>query len=302
MTGKSIRLFLVDGSPSGLMTAEIGQWTGKALVCPRQSLSKLGKRNEAKRPGVYILAGTDPERPGRERVYIGEAENVYERLKSHDSDPKKDWWSRVCLFAAVDLSLTKAHIKFLESRLIELARTSERSLIDNATSPPRPSLPEADIADMEMFLSQALVLMPVIGFRFAQPVIADETSDGGRPDAPVEHASFVLRTKGAEAQAQVTDDAFVVLKGSTASRQDVASWDTYKTLRDDLVEQGLLAPHPQDDTLFIFQENVPFSSPSAAGTVICARNANGRTEWKTTGGQTYADWQEQAQAASESDA
>lgn len=299
MIGKSLRLFLVDGSPSGLMSAEIGQWTGKALVCPRQSLPKLAGRDEAKRPGIYILVGVDPDHPGRERVYIGEAENVYDRLKQHDKDEKKDWWQRVCLFAAADQSLTKAHIKYLESRLVQLAHGAKRARIENGNTPPRPTLPEADVADMEVFLTQALVLLPVIGFRFAQPLVEGEGGDCDSPLSPSSHERFVLRAKGAEATARVTDDAFVVLKGSTASQQDSPSWDTYKTLRDNLVEQGLIVPHADNPDLYQFTEDVPFNSPSAAGTVVCAGNTNGRTAWKTESGQTYADWQDARQHASE---
>ncbi|MDA3961490.1 MAG: DUF4357 domain-containing protein [Planctomycetota bacterium] len=102
----------------------------------------------------------------------------------------------------------------------------------------------------------------------------------------------------AAAQAMMLAE-WLLLKGSTASRQDVASWDTYRSQRDDLVEQGMLVPIPDHDDIYRFTENVPFSSPSAAGTVICARNTNGRTAWKTSSGQTYADWQDARQQASE---
>jgi hypothetical protein len=293
MIGKSIRIFLVDGSPTGLMTAEIGQWTGKALVCPRQSLAKLGARDEAKRPGVYVLLGTDPDRPGRERVYIGEAENVYDRLKQHDSDEKKDWWSRVCLFAASDGSLTKAHIKYLESRLVELARQTGRSLLENGNTPPRPALPESDTADMETFITQALILLPVVGFRFSQAVLEGKEQASGA--ASSEPARFVFETKGAKAFALATDDAFVVTKGSTASNQDMSSW-TQKRLRDALVAEEALIPHPTDNTLYVFADNVPFPSPSAASEVIRAGGCNGRVAWKLEGtGQTYGQWQEDRQ-------
>jgi hypothetical protein len=35
MPGRSVRLFLIDGTPQGIRTAEVGNWTGLALVCPR---------------------------------------------------------------------------------------------------------------------------------------------------------------------------------------------------------------------------------------------------------------------------
>jgi hypothetical protein len=48
MTGKTIRIFLADGEPTGILLAEIGNWTGKVLVAPRSQLDQLSKREEAK--------------------------------------------------------------------------------------------------------------------------------------------------------------------------------------------------------------------------------------------------------------
>src|SRR5699024_1353115 len=58
MAGKQVRLFLVDGSAGGLMTAEIGNWTGHVLKGKRPELGAIRKRSEASRTGVYIRFGT----------------------------------------------------------------------------------------------------------------------------------------------------------------------------------------------------------------------------------------------------
>ncbi|XOV76590.1 MAG: GIY-YIG nuclease family protein [Phycisphaerales bacterium] len=167
-SGKSIKLFLVDGDANGLVTAEIGQWTGKALVVPRASIEKLAKRSEAAKPGIYVLSGPDPEDSDADRVYIGEAENVFSRIRQHLKG--KDFWKRVCLFTSSDEHLTKAHIKYLESRLVEIIASAGRVVLDNGNVPPRPSLPESDCADMETYLSQVQVLLPVLGLSITQPV------------------------------------------------------------------------------------------------------------------------------------
>lgn len=52
MKGKTIRIYLVDGEPTGILTAEIINWTGKVLVAPRSQLADLAKRPEVKRTGV----------------------------------------------------------------------------------------------------------------------------------------------------------------------------------------------------------------------------------------------------------
>ncbi len=90
MNGRSIRIYLVDGDASGLLTAEVMNWSGKMLVSPRTKLAELAKREEITRTGVYILAGPDPENPMGEVVYIGEGDNVFKRLinANRDMEPR----------------------------------------------------------------------------------------------------------------------------------------------------------------------------------------------------------------------
>lgn len=115
--GRSIRMFLVDGTPTGLIVAEIVNWTGKAIVVPRVSLAAFLKRKEAQNAGVYILSGQDPDDPFRSRVYVGESETVGTRLRQHDSDDQKDFFDRAIVFVSKDENLTKAHARHLEEQL-----------------------------------------------------------------------------------------------------------------------------------------------------------------------------------------
>ena len=43
MHGKTIRIYLVDGVPSGTLTAEIMNWTGHAIVFPRTRMADVAK-------------------------------------------------------------------------------------------------------------------------------------------------------------------------------------------------------------------------------------------------------------------
>jgi hypothetical protein len=287
--GKSIRIFLTDGNVSGLQIAEIGQWTGKAVVFQRAKLAQLAKRDEARKTGVYVLMGPDPDRIGTDRVYIGEADTLYDRLRSHDSGPNaKDFWTRGCLFSSADENLNKAHARYLESRLIQMAAEGRRVILENATRPDPPRISEVERSDMEQFLLQARVLLPVLGFTFAQPAPArvqvDRQDDD---DMPV----FEWSAAGASARGQEIGDEFVVSKGSTARVQGVDSWTSYKVLRDQLVEDGLLVRHEEDPNLYVFSDDVPFKSPSGAAAVVAGRNTNGRRAWKNREtGETYEDW------------
>lgn len=117
--GQSLELYFVDGRPEGLVTAEMFNWTGHVLVSPRTFLQASLERMEADRSGVYILTG---ESTGEPRVYIGEGEDIGDRLRNHVRN--KDWWDVAVLVTASDNRLNKAHVRYLEARLIALAAAS----------------------------------------------------------------------------------------------------------------------------------------------------------------------------------
>lgn len=112
----TIKIFLAHGSPTGLRTAEISNWSGKAITDPRTEFSSLLKRDELTSPGIYFLTGVDPD-SGDEAIYIGEAEKVADRIKGHAS---KDFWNSLVVFVSKDENLTKAHPRYLGGKFIQI--------------------------------------------------------------------------------------------------------------------------------------------------------------------------------------
>jgi len=284
--GRSVRLFLADGTPQGLIIAEVMNWTGQALSAPRARLADLIRRPEAARTGVYILMGPDPDRPAGAKVYVGEADNIAKRLRRHVGDEEKDFFDRLVIIVAKDDNLTKAHARFLESRLARMAKEAGAVALANDTLPDFQILPEADRADMEFFLGQLRLVLPILGFDlFRRPV----TQTAG--DVAGDDAVFTFSTAGATATARESDDGFVVLAGSTARRQGTETFPAgYQALRDQLVQDGRLVDGPSPE-LFTFAVDEAFASPSAAASIVAARSASGPREWRLRGsGQCYRDW------------
>lgn len=264
----TVRIFLVNGSPTSIRTAEISNWTGKAVAGPRSQIEAILKRPEADKPGVYFLAGINPD-TGKDRVYIGEAEIIRARLKGHLG---KDFWKTVIFFVSKDENLTKAHIKYLEGKLIETTRTVGRSELENAQASGS-HLPESDAADMNVFLNRMEQLLPILGQDFLKPVIKNDTK------AKKSNLLF-CEIKGLKATGRQTENGFVVLKGSEAVLEERPSTLKYqyaanlrRTLRDDGVVETAT------DRL-VFLADHEFSSPSAAAAVIHGGQANGLTAWK----------------------
>ena len=149
MAAATIKLFLPKGEAQSLRTAELLNWTGKAIAGPRSELDDLLARDELDKSGVYILIGVDAD-TGKQAAYIGEAEVVRDRLKQHR---EKEFWVQAIAFVSKDENLTKSHVRYLEGRLIEEAQTVGRFFVVNGQSSGS-KLPESDREDMEVFLSQ----------------------------------------------------------------------------------------------------------------------------------------------------
>ena len=305
--GRSVRLFLVDGTSTGLITAEIMNWTGHVLAGSRSGLPAFLKRQELDRTGIYFLTGPDPADPDTLQLYIGESDNVRKRLAQHSKDEKKDFWERTCVVTSKDQNITKAHARYLESRLIAIANAVGTATVVNGTAPPPIALPEADASDMEFFVDQLRLILPVLGLDFmrlhkaAGQMTADATGEPGQADdAPL--FRLASKIKSLDAQAREIDGEFVVLAGSDAANDwKGTSGHSYSRQHAQLIKSGKLVPGDRGRRRFT--EDVAFRSPSAASAVILGRQDNGRTSWKVGGSNvTYGDWQSQQAAKTSSEA
>ena len=282
MASATIKLFLPRGDAKSLRTAEISNWTGKAIAAPRTELDELLQREELDKAGIYILTGADPA-SGSPRAYIGEAEVIRDRLKQHKT---KEFWVSAIVFVSKDENLTKAHVRYLESRLLtEAAQVGRFALEQNQSGGSK--LPESDREDMEVFLAHIRQLLPVLG--------SDLLISVAQPSAKQQSGGILFcRMKGAEARGHRTPDGFVVLQGSTAvlqERQSAKKWPYVLSLREKLIADGTLA---QKDGYYFFTRDAEFSSPSAAASVIEGGSANGLIEWRTNDGRVLKELDEQA--------
>jgi len=286
MSGRSVRLFLVDGTPQGMRTAEVGNWTGLALVCPRTDMVRLGARPEVRRTGVYILVGPSETAASGTAVYVGEGDDVWARLTSHDDS--KDFWTWVVLFVSKDDNLTKAHVRWLESTLVREMKKAKRAEVTNGNAPPLGKLPEADTADMETFFDNARLLLPTLGVNvFA---VEAPTNEVAKKDQLV----LELKWEEAQAEAVVRDGQIVIRAGSHARVKEVESLgDGVRALRKTLRKTGVLAVAEKNPALLRFTQEYAFDSPSGAAAVVAGGNVNGRVLWKIKGaGISYKEWQE----------
>ena len=289
--GQSLELFFIDGRPDGMLTAEVFNWTGHVLMTPRTQLADALKRREAHHTGVYILLGETDE--GRTRAYIGESEDISERIRTHDA--KLDWWTSAILVTSTANNLHKVHVKYLEARLVEQARQANRFLLENGNTPPRSSLSEAASTNMEQFLEQILLVLPAIrvdGFLLKTRIPGMDTALPKQPGDGLT-AKFEMKTPrhGIAATALLKNGEFIVEAGSVGR----STWEgppthSYRALFDELAASGIFSI--QGDHR-VFAKSYAFRSPSAAGAVLNGRATNGPESWRVAGGsgKTYKEWE-----------
>jgi hypothetical protein len=277
--GFSVRIFIPSGEPEALRIVEKSNWTGQGLVFPRAQFAEARKRPEMQRTGVYLLWG--PSEAGQlPRVYVGEGDSVLARLDQHAR--QKDFWTHALVFTSKDQNLNKAHVQYLEARLVELATEAKRAELDNGNVPQRPALSEADAADAEAFLQDVLLCLPVVGMPYF------EQAKGAASKA----RDLYLKAKGIEARGVDSAEGFIARSSSQAVKDEVPSIHAYLSeLRRSLLAKGVL----EDVGLHLrLTQDYVFNSPSTAAGVLLGRSTNGRVEWKDAKGRSLKELQEEA--------
>jgi hypothetical protein len=279
--GKTIRLFLLEGSTNSLITAELSNWTGIALKVPRIKVKDYSNRPEFQKPGVYILLGKDESEKDKDAAYIGEAEKIGERLIRQLSD--KEFWNEVVFFTSKDKYLNKASIRYLENRMHELAGRAGRYKTDQNV-PTRSELSEAEQAELEEFLSNIKLLTSTLGHKIFEEI--EETLEYNADEQIIFHCK---NATGIHATGTPSTEGFVVFKGSLVLAKHHSSLpESIRSEKEKMVADGLLRLN--GDALELTKPYT-FNSSSRAAAMVLGRSSRGPTEWNTEGGQELREFE-----------
>jgi hypothetical protein len=277
--GFKITIVAEGGEMEGLRFVEKSGWSGRGVVCPRSLFQAARLGDEFAKPAVYILTGPS-ERSTLTRIYVGEGDPVRPRLDSHARDKKKHFWTTLILFCATNEALNKAHLQYLESRLLKLARDAQKAELDNKNKPELPTLSKADLAEAEAFLGEMLLCLPFIGVHAFEPANPLSTRS----------ERLELRGKGIVAWGFDTARGFWVEKNSRAVASVVRSMHAYAGyLRKDLLERGIFKAK---NGFWELTKDHQFDSPTAAASVMLGKSTNGRIRWKNKSGRTLRELQD----------
>lgn len=290
--GKSINLFLMDGTASGRTKCTLANWTGVAYKIPRTELDKCKERDDLKQSGVYFLFGTS-DQTGENVVYIGQAgarkngEGILYRLQEHKRTPDKDYWTEAVVFTTSNNSFGPTEISYLENRFCNLATEANRYIVKNGNDPTSGNITEEKESELEEFIDNAKIVMGTFGHRIFEPLTEDKKHNEA-PSVISESKELLLHLKRKsrksglviEANCRQTNEGFVVLKGSHI-----------ETIDSDSIPPGIKDSRKKAsiDTNGILQEDVLFRSPSYAAAFVIGGHVNGLTAWETAGGKTLKE-------------
>lgn len=275
---KTIQMYIFDGNPNGRIMCELSNWNGRVYKISRNEIADFAKRTDAENTGVYFLFGKNDE--NNDTIYIGEAEKMLTRLRQHLKDT--NYWNDCIAVISKDNLLNKAHVKYLENKFYLMAQGSGRAIIVNSTIPTCSSISEYDQAMLEEFMSNAKLLVNTLGYKVFESL--EETAIKQNQN---ELIFKINAARGAQAKGIIVTDGFAVLKDSVIASTTTPSMSpALQKLRNKLLEEKIV------DSNFTFTKNYIFTSPSLAAAIVMGRNANGRTEWKTTDQKTIKDFEE----------
>jgi GIY-YIG catalytic domain. len=276
--GKSIELFLVNGTADSLIIAELSNWNGKAIKIPRIEISSWN-RDDITQAGVYFLFCKEDD--GSDSVYIGEAENVKDRLVQHlrdyQSEKEKYYWSTAVVFIGRDLN--KALIRYLENRFVEIARAGKRYIVLTKNTYRNTVMKESQIAVMEEFVDNVKILINALGYKVLESFAQVDSSTATVDDELLYITSGLVNATG-----KVTVEGFVVFAGATLNEKM-----SVRSLSAGMQKQRKKLFDSSKVNNLVTTEDILFSSSSAAADFILGYSVSGPRTWKTKDGRTLKE-------------
>ena len=276
--GKTIELFLVNGTADSLIIAELSNWNGKAIKIPRIEVSSC-YRDDITQAGVYFLFCKEDD--GSDSVYIGEAENIKERLvqnlRDYQSEKETYYWSTAVVFIGRDLN--KALIRYLENRFVEIARASKRYLVLTKNTYRNTVMKESQVAVMEEFVDNVKILINALGYKVLEPFVQMDAST-----TSVDDELLYIKSGSVNATSKVTTEGFVVFARATVNEKMAL-----KSLSPGMLKQRQKLFDSSKVENLITTEDILFSSSSAAADFILGYSASGPRTWKKKDGKSLKE-------------
>lgn len=274
--GQTIQIFLPSGNPQGLRQAEITTRTVQVFDVPRSSLPEFLEKDQAHQVGLYFLFGSAAVSDDRIECYVGESDDVGQRLRTHDKT--KPFWDRALVAVSLTNTWTKAHVRYLEAKAVKAAREAGRYSINNGNEGFTTAYTPLPLqADCDEFFETVSTLTATLGYPVLRPM---KTKHATKPDRMLHVRGMEQTTSGT-----FSTDGLTVFAGTVCSnpRPGGKTYERIDAQRAALEADGVLM---REGDHLVFVRDWVFASPSGAACVIFGRSSNGWDVWRDQSGRT----------------
>ncbi|MDO4412302.1 GIY-YIG nuclease family protein [Cutibacterium sp.] len=289
--GRTVQLFLMDGSPKGRIKCSLDNWTGKVYLIPRTELTRSKDRVDLSQTGIYLLFGTDTE-TGDEKLYVGQARErkngngVLARIAEHLGEEKLDYFTHAIVIIDSTNSLGPTEISYLENAFYQQAVAAGRVQTINGNDPSPGNVTEEKKAALDEFIANSKILIGSLGYRVFDAVDDAKTVIPAPMDStPNAEPLLHLKCASASGDGRQTTDGFVVLAGAKLRlRMTDSAPESAKKNRQRFADRISASGELLRDTLF--------TSPSAASNFLIGSSTSGKVTWKDEAGRTLRELEE----------
>lgn len=276
--GQNVNLFLLDGEVTGRIKCTLANWTGLVYKIPRSLLDESKEISALHQSAIYMLFGMDDN--NEPLVYIGQAgirkndDGVLQRLKEHDTDSSKDFWTEAVVLTTSNDSFGPTDLNFLENHYYRLIKEINRYKVFNENEPTLGNVTEEKISELLAYIEFSKLPIGLLGKKVLTPI--DELADSGRSEDEIIYT--MTQNVGSEVvtgYAKETNEGFLLLKGSKVSHK------TAQTISESLKLRRKTVKKDNDNCIM---EDILFNSPSTAAMFLIGQTANGLILWKNKEG------------------
>jgi hypothetical protein len=271
----TIQTYFPSGDTRSIQISHIPTRTVQSILIPRDEIKEaISLREELNYNGLYFLFEEEGylQANGESEVYIGESEDVSERLIRHLKN-KPNWTVAIIFTTNSEANqLNKADIKYLENYCYQKALEAERYKLTQSI-PTQSYVSEARKADLEDVFHSISTLLTFSGYPLFIPVVSSNNLSD-------QEEVFYLNARGSDARAIYSKDGMTVLKGSEITSLEPNKGFRRQNLLNQLILSGVI------DENGYFLKDYTFTAPSTGADIIGKGSYNGWKVWKNNLGKT----------------
>lgn len=268
----TIQTFFPNGNPRSIQISNIPIRTVQSILIPRDNLKEVSLCEGLNYNGIYFLFEEEGylQANGETNVYIGESEDIAERLNNHARN--KDNWIVAIVFTTTskENQLNKAELKYLENYCYQKVLEAGRYKLDQNV-PTQSFVSEARKAELEDIFQSISTLLTFSGYPLFIPVVSSN-------NLSEKEELFYLNVRGSDAKAIYSKDGMTVFKGSKMTTLEPNKGFRRQKLLNQLIASEIIDRNGQ------FLKDYTFTAPSTAVDILSKGSYNGWNAWKNSSG------------------